>query len=65
MKILVTKYPESPKECFFSEFEPRGNFYFCTLREYIPVADDKNIGYKPKCICKNVYSCTKLCVDYS
>lgn len=62
MKILVTKHPDTPGECLFSEFEPRGNLYFCTLKEYIPPADNKSVGYKPKCICKNTDRCTKLCV---
>ena len=61
MKIYVDSYPESPRDCLFSKLEPRGDFYVCTLREYIEEADDRNNGYKPKCICKDVSKCEKLC----
>ena len=60
MHILVTEMPETPRDCLFSKLEPRGDFYVCTLREYIEEADDRNIGYKPKCICKNVSNCSHL-----
>lgn len=60
MKVLVTEMPETPRDCLFSEFEPRGDFYFCTLRGYIPEADERDTGYKPKCICKNCVLCSKL-----
>ena len=62
MKIYVDSYPESPRDCLFSKFEPRGDFYVCTLREYIEEADDRDTGYKPNCICKHVNKCEKLCL---
>lgn len=64
MKIYVDSYPESPRDCLFSKqiaFKNYEPVYACTLREYIPEADEKNDGYKPKCICKNVNKCKHLC----
>ena len=61
MKIYVDSYPESPRDCLFSKLEPHGDFYVCTLREYIEEADDRDNGYKPKCICRNVNHCKHLC----
>lgn len=60
MKIVVTEMPEEPKDCLFSELEIRGHFYVCTLREYIPEADERDNGYKPKCICKDCSKCNML-----
>ena len=62
MKILVNEMPETPKECLFSEHDPRGgrDFYVCTLREYIPDADEKDVGYKPKCVCRDCSKCKLL-----
>lgn len=62
MKVLVTEMPEIPKDCLFSELDVRGgsDFYVCNLREYIPEADYKDNGYKPRCICKSCGKCDKL-----
>lgn len=62
MKVLVTEIPREPKDCLFSEHDPRGgrDFYVCTLREYIPEADERDTGYKPKCICRSCETCKKL-----
>ena len=60
MKVLVNEMPQEPKDCLFSEFEPRGGIYVCTLREYIPEADERGSGYKPRCICKSCDKCEKL-----
>lgn len=62
MKVLVTEMPETPKDCLFSELDLRGgkDFYVCTLREYIPKADERHIGYKPICVCKSCDKCEKL-----
>ena len=62
MKILISRMPETPKECLFSELDIRGGkeFYVCNLRDYIPEADDRIIGYKPKCVCRDCKKCTKL-----
>ena len=60
MKVLVTKKPREPKECLFSEFDPRCRLYVCTLREYIPEADERDTGYKPICLCKDCDKCSKL-----
>ena len=60
MRIVVDSYPKSPRECLFSKLVDGGDYYICTLREYIPEADRKDSGYKPKCICKNVANCKHL-----
>ena len=62
MKVLVTEMPQEPKDCLFSELDPRGGsyFYVCTLREYLPLADEKDMGYKPRCVCKDCSKCSKL-----
>jgi hypothetical protein len=63
MKILVTEMPESPRDCLFSKQVAFNNYepvYACNLREYIEEADDKDNGYKPKCLCKNCSHCKKL-----
>lgn len=60
MRILVTEMPETPRDCLFSKLEIRGDFYVCTLREYIEEADERDNGYKPKCVCKNVSNCSHL-----
>lgn len=61
MKVIVTEMPETPRECLFSEFAAYGDgYYVCNLREYIPKADERNRGYKPKCICKDCSKCTLL-----
>ena len=59
MKVLVTEMPREPKDCLFS-VDPRCGFYVYTLREYIPEADEKDIGYKPTCVCKDCSKCSKL-----
>ena len=63
MKVFVDSYPESPRDCLFSKQVAYKNYepvYACTLREYIEEADEKDNGYKPKCLCKNVNNCDKL-----
>lgn len=62
MKIVVTEMPETPRDCLFSELDIRGgiDFYACTLREYLPEADERNTGYKPRCVCKDCSKCTLL-----
>ena len=62
MKILVTAKPETPKDCLFSQLDLIGGreFYVCTLREYIPEADERDNGYKPRCVCKSCDKCSKL-----
>ena len=59
MKILVNEMPQEPKDCLFSEYELRGEFYVCKLRQYIPEADRTGSGYKPRCIC-NCSNCENL-----
>ena len=60
MKILVTKMPQEPKDCLFSEFVGlRGGFYVCTLKEYIPEAS-RYEGCKPKCVCRGSNMCNRL-----
>ena len=62
MKVFVDSYPESPRDCLFSKkIEGHSTMYECTLRPYIEEADVKDIGYKPRCICKNVNNCEHLC----
>lgn len=63
MRIVVDSLPDSPRECLFSYVDPRDNLYVCSLRAYIEEADVKDTGYKPKCICKDVSRCEKLCVE--
>lgn len=62
MKVLVTEMPETPRDCLFSQLDLRGgkDFYVCTLREYIPKADERDNGYKPICVCKSCDKCEKL-----
>lgn len=61
MKVLVTEKPETPKDCLFSELDLRSKeLYVCTLREYIPEADSRDVGYKPICICRDCSKCDKL-----
>ena len=60
MKILVTEIPETPKDCLFSQLDLRSRIYVCTLREYIPEADERDIGYKPTCVCRDCSKCDKL-----
>ena len=56
MKIIVDKFPETPRDCLFSELVPHSvNVYNCTLRPYI-----EKIDSKPKCLCKNVDKCDCL-----
>lgn len=60
MKVVVSKLPKEPKDCLFSEYVVIGDFYVCTLRQYIAEADEGGSGYKPKCICKDCSKCDKL-----
>ena len=60
MKVLVTEMPKEPKDCLFSELDPRCGLYVCTLREYIPEADERNIGYKSRCVCRDCSKCKLL-----
>lgn len=60
MKVVVTEMPKEPKECLFSELDVRCGLYICTLREYIPKADVRDNGYKPKCLCKHCETCNCL-----
>lgn len=62
MKVVVTEMPKTPRDCLFSELDLRGgkDFYVCTLREYIPKADERDNGYKPICVCKSCDKCEKL-----
>ena len=60
MKILVDELPKEPKDCVFSVLEIRGGTYTCTLRQYLPEADERGSGYKPRCICKDCGKCDKL-----
>ena len=60
MRIVVDSYPKSVRDCLFSELTDSGDYYICTLREYIPEADRKDCGYKPNCICKGVDKCKHL-----
>lgn len=60
MRILVDSYPKSVRDCLFSKLADAGDYYICTLREYIPEADVRDHGYKPTCICKGVDGCEHL-----
>lgn len=60
MRIIVDSYPKSTRECLFSKKADMGDYYVCTLREYIPEADRNDCGYKPTCICKGVDKCSLL-----
>lgn len=60
MKVVVTEMPEEPKDCLFSEFHLGSGMYLCTLRAYIPEADRRDSGYKPKCVCRSCDKCDKL-----
>lgn len=60
MRIVVDSYPKNVRDCLFSELMDNGDYYICTLREYIPEADIKDRGYKPRCICKGVDKCKHL-----
>ena len=60
MKVLVTEMPETPRDCIFSQLDLRCRLYVCTLREYIPEADERDTGYKPTCLCKDCSKCDKL-----
>ena len=60
MRIIVDSYPKSVRDCLFSNLADRGDYYVCTLREYIPDADENDIGYKPICVCKGVDKCKHL-----
>ena len=64
MKVVVTKMPETPRDCLFSELstymKSGTRVYVCTLRTYIPEADYKENGFKPVCICKDCSKCDKL-----
>ena len=60
MKVLVTEMPETPRDCLFSELDPRCRLYVCTLRECIPEADERDTGYKPSCVCKDCSKCNML-----
>lgn len=60
MKVLVNEMPQEPRDCLFSELDLRGRIYVCNLREYIPEADERDIDYKPRCICKDCSKCDKL-----
>ena len=62
MKVLVNEMPKEPKDCLFSELDLRvgRDFYVCTLREYIPEADERDTGYKPSCVCRDCSKCSKL-----
>ena len=64
MKVIVDAMPQEPKDCLFSEYHPLGDFYVCTLRQYIAAADEKDTGYKPKCICRDCSKCDNLEVHY-
>ena len=59
MKVAVTEMPETPRDCLFSVQNCEVG-YVCTLRAYIPEADESGTGYKPKCVCKNVNHCECL-----
>ena len=54
MKIIVDKFPETPKDCLFSE-STIYNGYVCTLKPFV-----EKVNCKPNCLCKSVDKCDRL-----
>ena len=60
MRIVVSSYLKSIRDCLFSRLADNSDYYVCTLREYIPEADRNDRGYKPTCLCKGIDKCNLI-----